>query len=95
MVRRCVRIRALFAASSREGNFSAAFHRSRTPPIFIQVTQAMEFVELLLLCVAVLLLIFKPERERLAWWLTIGGWAVVVFMYVGHVSTAILGQLNL
>ena len=51
----------------------------------------MEFVELLLLCVAVLLLIFKPEQEKLAWWLTIGGWAVVVFMYVGHVSTAILG----
>lgn len=55
----------------------------------------MEFVELTLLCVAVLLLIFKPERERLAWWLTVGGWAVVVLMYVGHVSTNILGNLNL
>lgn len=96
MVRRCVRIRALFAASSTEGDFFKAFHivpgRRQS---FIQVTQTMEFVELLLLCVAVLLLIFKPERERLAWWLTVGGWAVVVFMYVGHVSTAILGQLNL
>lgn len=56
---------------------------------------SMEFVELLLLCVAVLLLIFKPEQEKLAWWLTVGGWFVVVFMYVGHVSTAILGSLNL
>lgn len=55
----------------------------------------MEFVELLLLCVAVLLMVFKPEQEKLAWWLTVSGWAVVVFMYVGHVSTAILGQLNL
>lgn len=55
----------------------------------------MEFVELLLLCVAVLVLIFKPEQEKLAWWLTVGGWFVVVFMYVGHVSTAILGSLNL
>ena len=51
--------------------------------------------KLLLLCVAVLLLIFKPEQEKLAWWLTVGGWFVVVFMYVGHVSTAILGSLNL
>ena len=33
---------------------------------------SMEFVELLLLCVAVLLLIFKPEQEKLAWWLTVG-----------------------
>ena len=56
---------------------------------------SMEFVELLLLCVAVLLLIFKPEQEKLAWWLSVGGWFVVVFMYVGHVSTAILGSLNL
>ena len=55
----------------------------------------MEFVELLMLTIAVLLIIFKPEKERLAWWLTIGGWAVVVFMYIGHVSTAILGTLNL
>ena len=47
------------------------------------------------IAIAVLLLIFKPEQEKLAWWLTVGGWFVVVFMYVGHVSTAILGSLNL
>lgn len=55
----------------------------------------MEFVEFTLLCIAVLLMMFKPEKERLAWWLTIGGWAAVVFMYIGHVSTALLGALNL
>lgn len=55
----------------------------------------MEFAEFLLLFVAVMLLIFKPEKEKLAWWLMVGGWFVVVFMYVGHVSTAILGALNL
>ena len=55
----------------------------------------MEFAEFLLLFVAGMLLIFKPEKEKLAWWLTVGGWFVVVFMYVGHVSTAILGALNL
>lgn len=55
----------------------------------------MEFVELLMLTIAVLLIIFKPEKEKWAWWLTVAGWAVVAFMYVGHVSTGILGALNL
>lgn len=54
----------------------------------------MEFVELTLLCIAVLLLIFKPEHERLAWWLTIGSWLVVAIMFFGHTSSAILGMLN-
>lgn len=55
----------------------------------------MEFVELLMLTIAVVLILFKPEKEKWAWWLTVSGWAVVAFMYVGHVSTAILGALNL
>ena len=37
----------------------------------------MEFVELLMLTIAVLLIIFKPEKEKWAWWLTVAGWAVV------------------
>ena len=55
----------------------------------------MEFLEFLMLTASMLLLIYKPEKEKLAWWLTVGSWFVVVFMYVGHVSTAILGALNL
>ena len=54
----------------------------------------MEFVELVMLLIAVLLIWFKPEHE-LAWRLTIIGWLMVVLMYVGHVSTSILGVLNL
>ena len=34
-------------------------------------------------------------NEKLAWCLTIVAWFSVVFMYVGHVSTAILGNMNL
>ena len=41
----------------------------------------MEFVELLMLTIAVLLIIFKPEKEKWAWWLTVAGWAVVAFMF--------------
>lgn len=55
----------------------------------------MEFVELLMLTIAMLLLIFKPEHEKLAWWLMIVGWAVVVIMFIGKVSSMLLGPLNL
>lgn len=55
----------------------------------------MEFLEFLMLTAAMLLLIFKPEKEKLAWALLIVSWAVVVLMYVGHVSNAILGVLNI
>ena len=49
----------------------------------------MEFLEFLMLTAAMLLLIFKPEKEKLAWGL------LIVLMYVGHVSNAILGVLNI
>lgn len=55
----------------------------------------MEFLEFLMLTAAMLLLIIKPEKEKLAWGLLIVSWAVVVLMYVGHVSNAILGVLNI
>ena len=55
----------------------------------------MEFLEYLLFFAAGMLIIRKPEKEKLAGWWTVGSWFVVVFMYVGHVSTAILGALNL
>ena len=55
----------------------------------------MEFVEPVMLLIAVLLIWFKPEHEKLAWRLTIIGWLMVALMYVGHVSTSILGVLNL
>lgn len=55
----------------------------------------MEFVELVMLLIAVLLIWFRPEHEKLAWRLTIIGWFMVALMYVGHVSTSILGVLNL
>lgn len=55
----------------------------------------MEFVELLLLGIAVVIMMVKPEKEKLAWYLTIGGWIVVVLMYVGHTCASFLGALNL
>ena len=31
----------------------------------------MEFLEFVMLFIAVLLILFKPEKEKLAWWLTV------------------------
>ena len=55
----------------------------------------MEFLEFLMLTAAMLLLIFKPEKEKLACGRLFVSWAVVVLLYVGHVSNAILGVLNI
>ena len=55
----------------------------------------MEFLEFLMLTAAMLLLIFKPEKEKLAWGLLIVSWAVVVRMLGGHGCNAILGVVNM
>lgn len=55
----------------------------------------MEFLELLVLLVALLLIWLKPEKEKLAWTLAVGSWLVTVLIYFGHTSSSILGALNL
>jgi hypothetical protein len=55
----------------------------------------MEFLEFLLLLAAVLIILFRPEHERTAWWLTVGSWLLMTAIYVGHTSGAFLGRLNL
>lgn len=55
----------------------------------------MEFLEFLLLLIAVLLIMFRPAKEKTAWWLTVGSWFLMAAIYVGHVSGALLGRLNL
>ena len=37
----------------------------------------MEFLEFVMLFIAVLLILFKPEKEKLAWWLTVVSWFAV------------------
>ena len=76
---------------SESQHFVQLYERSQQLPKGKQ----MEFVELVILLIAVLLIWFRPEHEKLAWRLTIVGWLMVVLMYVGHVSTSILGVLNL
>ncbi|ACM64871.2 TPA: dihydroneopterin aldolase [Campylobacter lari] len=55
----------------------------------------MEFLELLLIFIAIVLMIVKPEKEKLAFSILVISWAIMVFDYLGRKSGAILGLMNL
>lgn len=55
----------------------------------------MEFLELLLILISVILIIAKPEKEKIAFSLVAISWAIMVFDYLGRKSGAILGLMNL
>ena len=55
----------------------------------------MEFVELTMVLAALLLMLYKPEKERWAFWLVVIPWIVVAFMFIGHVSNALFASMNI
>lgn len=55
----------------------------------------MEFLELLLVLIAMVLLIKKPQKENLAFGLVVASWVLMAFMFVGHKSGALLTLMNL
>ncbi|HDZ5036684.1 TPA: dihydroneopterin aldolase [Campylobacter jejuni] len=55
----------------------------------------MEFLELLLVLIALILIIKKPEKENLAFGLVMVAWLLMVFIYVGHKASALLTIINL
>ncbi|PZT48393.1 dihydroneopterin aldolase [Helicobacter valdiviensis] len=55
----------------------------------------MEFLELLLVLIALILIIKKPEKEKLAFGLVMVAWFIMVFYYIGHKSSAFLTMINL
>ncbi|AJC88394.1 dihydroneopterin aldolase [Campylobacter insulaenigrae] len=55
----------------------------------------MEFLELLLILIAIILMIAKPEKEKLAFSILVISWAIMVFDYLGRKSGAILSLINL
>lgn len=63
--------------------------------IFIFKGDKMEFLELLLVLIALILILAKPEKEKLAFGLVMVSWAIMIFYYVGHKSTAFLTIMNL
>ncbi|CAD7287889.1 hypothetical protein LMG7974_00761 [Campylobacter majalis] len=55
----------------------------------------MEFLQLLLVLVSVIILIVKPEREKLAFTLVVASWLFMIVMYIGAKSSNILSHMNL
>ncbi|TKX31024.1 disulfide bond formation protein Dba [Campylobacter aviculae] len=55
----------------------------------------MEFLELLLILIALILIIKKPEKENLAFGLVMVAWLMMIVFYVGHKTTGLLTTMNL
>lgn len=55
----------------------------------------MEFLELLLILCAFVLIIKKPEKEKLAFNLVIISWILMVVLFIGHKSGGLLSAINL
>ena len=54
----------------------------------------MEFLELLLLFIAILIIFIKPERENIAFGVFVVSWLLMIISYVGHISSNILPVMN-
>ncbi len=55
----------------------------------------MEFLQLLLALIVVLLLMFRPKSEIFAYLIMWLGWIFMMYLYVGHTSGSLLGTINL
>ncbi|RAX58665.1 dihydroneopterin aldolase [Helicobacter monodelphidis] len=55
----------------------------------------MEFLEILLVLIGLIIIIKKPEKEKLAFGLVMVSWAIMAFLFVGHKSSALLTIMNL
>ena len=55
----------------------------------------MEFLQLLLVLVAVIIIIAKPQKEKIAFGLVVVAWLFMAYLYVGHKSGNLLTAINL
>ncbi|MGG7072775.1 dihydroneopterin aldolase [Campylobacter sp. 9BO] len=55
----------------------------------------MEFLQLLLVFISVLILIIKPKYEKLAFGMVVASWLFMIVMYIGAKSSNILTHMNL
>ncbi|AQW80656.1 dihydroneopterin aldolase [Campylobacter pinnipediorum] len=55
----------------------------------------MEFLELLMVLIAMIIIIAKPEKEKLAFTLVVASWLLMIFLYMGDKSTNLLTHINL
>ena len=57
--------------------------------------EKMEFLQLLLVLIAMIIIIAKPQKEKLAFGLVVGSWLFMAYLYIGHKSGALLTTINL
>ncbi|MGB2552079.1 MULTISPECIES: dihydroneopterin aldolase [unclassified Campylobacter] len=55
----------------------------------------MEFLQLLMILIAMIIIIKKPEKEKLAFGLVVVSWLFMMYLYIGHKSAALLTTINL
>ena len=55
----------------------------------------MEFLQLLLVLVAVVIIIAKPQKEKIAFGLVVVAWLFMAYLYVGHKSGNLFTAINL
>lgn len=55
----------------------------------------MEFFQLLLILVSMIIIIIKPEKEKLAFGLVLASWLFMIVMYIGAKSSNLLSHINL
>lgn len=55
----------------------------------------MEFLEIVLLLIALVMIVFKPEKEKMAFGILMGSWVLMAVIYFGTKMGNILPIINL
>ena len=55
----------------------------------------MEFLELLMVLIAMILIIKNPDNEKLAFSLVMISWVIMIVLYVSHKAGGILTNMDL
>ncbi|ASM39607.1 dihydroneopterin aldolase [Campylobacter sp. RM12327] len=55
----------------------------------------MEFLQLLLVLIALIVIIVKPKMENIAFGIVAFSWLFMIYLYIGHKSSALLTIMNL
>lgn len=55
----------------------------------------MEFLQLLMVLIAMIIIIVKPQKEKIAFGLVVVAWLFMAYLYLGHKSGNLLTTINL
>lgn len=55
----------------------------------------MEFLQLFMILIAIILMIAKPQKENLSFFLVVASWLFMIIWYIGHKSGGLLTIMNL